>query len=251
MLEVDGEPVRAWSDVQQAIREAAGRDLRPRGRARRRAGAPSSPSPAGPTSSRFDADGLPVLEEDGSYATVEGGFLGVAPTQDLVRQPVTVVPGQVADAVAGTARVVLRLPQYMVGVAEAAFGGGERDPEGPISVVGVGRLAGEIASFEDESGLIGLRQPRGLDPRRARRAQHRPVRASTSSRCCRWTAATSRAPCSRASASCGPGLRSLPDPGPVDVAKALPLAYGVALVLLGTSVVLIYADLVNPVRLVG
>ncbi len=46
-------------------------------------------------------------------------------------------------------------------------------------------------------------------------------------------------------------LRSLPDPGPVDVAKALPVAYGVAVLLLGLSVVLIYADLVNPVRLTG
>ena len=46
-------------------------------------------------------------------------------------------------------------------------------------------------------------------------------------------------------------FRSQPDPGPVDVAKALPVAYVVAALLLGTSVLLIYADLVNPVRLIG
>ena len=40
-----------------------------------------------------------------------------------------------------------------------------------------------------------------------------------------------------------------PDPGYVDVAKALPLTYAVSLVLIAMSVLLIYADLVKPVRL--
>jgi hypothetical protein len=35
------------------------------------------------------------------------------------------------------------------------------------------------------------------------------------------------------------------------VAKALPLAYGVATVLIGMAVLLLYADIVNPVRLSG
>jgi hypothetical protein len=42
-----------------------------------------------------------------------------------------------------------------------------------------------------------------------------------------------------------------PKPKPVDVAKALPLAYGVAAVLIGMSALLLYADIVNPVRLSG
>ncbi len=42
-------------------------------------------------------------------------------------------------------------------------------------------------------------------------------------------------------------LRHRPDPGPVDMARALPLAYGVVSLLIGMSVLLIYADIVNPV----
>jgi membrane-associated protease RseP (regulator of RpoE activity) len=42
-----------------------------------------------------------------------------------------------------------------------------------------------------------------------------------------------------------------PDPGYVDVAKALPVAYAVSTVLIVMSVLLIYADLVNPVKLGG
>ena len=40
-----------------------------------------------------------------------------------------------------------------------------------------------------------------------------------------------------------------PDPGFVDVAKLLPVAYVMAGVILVMSVVLIYADIVAPVRL--
>ena len=42
--------------------------------------------------------------------------------------------------------------------------------------------------------------------------------------------------------------RDRPDPGPVDIARALPVAYGVASLLIGMSVLLIYADIVNPVN---
>ena len=41
-------------------------------------------------------------------------------------------------------------------------------------------------------------------------------------------------------------VRGAPDPGYVDVAKGLPIAYAVATLLIGMSVLLIYADLVKP-----
>ena len=44
-------------------------------------------------------------------------------------------------------------------------------------------------------------------------------------------------------------LRGSPDPGYVDVARMLPVAYGVGALLLVMGVILIYADIVNPVRL--
>ena len=44
-------------------------------------------------------------------------------------------------------------------------------------------------------------------------------------------------------------LRGLPDPGYVDVAKMLPVAYAVGALLMLMSVILIYADIVNPVKL--
>jgi membrane-associated protease RseP (regulator of RpoE activity) len=46
-------------------------------------------------------------------------------------------------------------------------------------------------------------------------------------------------------------LRGRPNPGYVDVAKALPVAYAVSVALIGMSVLLIYADLVNPIKIGG
>ena len=42
-------------------------------------------------------------------------------------------------------------------------------------------------------------------------------------------------------------FRGRPDPGPVDVARLLPVAYIVAIVLVGMGAVVIWADLVKPI----
>jgi hypothetical protein len=47
----------------------------------------------------------------------------------------------------------------------------------------------------------------------------------------------------------GPGCEGKPDPGPVDTAKLLPVAYVVAGVLIVVGVVVIWADLVKPITL--
>jgi membrane-associated protease RseP (regulator of RpoE activity) len=199
----------------------------------------------------FDDDGNPVIGSDGEVVTEKVGFLGVTPSRDLVPQPVSEVPGYIGTALAQTAGVVIRIPEKMVGVAKAAFGSGERDPTGPVSIVGVGRFAGEVASAESTEvvqlsladrfaqlllllaslnlalfvfNLIPLLP---LDGGHAAGALWEGTRRQFAK------------------------LRSRPDPGPVDVARALPLAYGVASLLIGMSVLLIYADIVRPIRLGG
>jgi hypothetical protein len=44
-------------------------------------------------------------------------------------------------------------------------------------------------------------------------------------------------------------FRQRPDPGPADVARMLPVAYAVSILLISMSALLIYADIVNPIRL--
>jgi membrane-associated protease RseP (regulator of RpoE activity) len=165
-----------------------------------------------------------------------------------VRQPLTAVPGIVGSAVGQTAGVVLRIPQKMVGIAQAAFGSGTRDENSPMSVVGVGRVAGEvadgqiagvagdgvskvvtllmlIASLNIALFVFNLIPLLPLDGGHAAGAL--------------WEGLKRRIA----------RLRGRPNPGYVDVAKALPVAYAMSLVLIGMSVLLIYADIVNPVKL--
>ncbi|MCX0278316.1 site-2 protease family protein, partial [Nocardia zapadnayensis] len=52
------------------------------------------------------------------------------------------------------------LPEKLVEIGGVAFSDAERDPEGPIGMVGVGRVAGEIVSTEQlevvEKAQVGL-----------------------------------------------------------------------------------------------
>jgi hypothetical protein len=44
-------------------------------------------------------------------------------------------------------------------------------------------------------------------------------------------------------------VRHLADPGPVDVARMLPVAYTVSILLVGMSALLIYVDIVKPISI--
>ncbi len=177
----------------------------------------------------------------------ETSFLGIAPTfQHFEQENVAGTIGWTGDFISRTAEAMSRVPQRMVDVWDAAFGGGERGRDTPVSIVGAGRIGGEIASADEFSGtqrvatfvmllasfnmaiaLINLVPLLPLDGGHAAGAV--------------WEAIK------RAFAK----VFRRPEPQPVDVSKALPIAYGVAVVLICMSGLLIYADFVNPIRLLG
>ncbi|TQJ50066.1 site-2 protease family protein [Phycicoccus sp. SLBN-51] len=198
----------------------------------------------------YDSQGRPQTDDSGKVVTERAGFLGTSGTPEIVKQPVTAVPGLIGEQVARTAGVVLKIPEKMVGVAKAAFGSGARDPEGPISVVGVGRVAGEVASTDTsriDGGaaakfvtLIGLIASLNLALFVFNLIPLLPLDGGHVAGAL-WEGLKRQVA----------RLRGRPDPGYVDVAKALPVAYAVSSVLIVMSVLLIYADIVNPVRLGG
>ncbi|UBU10293.1 site-2 protease family protein [Nonomuraea gerenzanensis] len=171
------------------------------------------------------------------------GFLGVRPTQ--VRQPQGVgeVFGYLGAQTARVAGSIVNLPEKMTGVWHAAFSGEERDPEGPVGMVGAGRLGGEILasdlSDEDKlatsvSLLAGFNLAIGmfnLIPLLPLDGGH--VAGGLWEGLKRGYAKVMRRPA----------------PAYVDIAKVLPLTYAAALVMVVMAGLLVYADLVNPLTL--
>jgi membrane-associated protease RseP (regulator of RpoE activity) len=184
-----------------------------------------------------------VPDPDNPTVDIEAGFIGVSPAIEQQRAPLTAVPERMWEFVSRSAQAIVSIPSKMVGVWQAAFSDEERDPTGPVSVVGVGRISVEVA--EDQATiswklanwlmlLAGLNMALfffnlipllPLDGGHVAGALYEGARRQVAR------------------------IRGRPDPGPVDVARMLPVAYTVAFCLIGMSVLLIYADVVNPISL--
>jgi membrane-associated protease RseP (regulator of RpoE activity) len=249
IISLAGQPVRSWDDVRSLVRPNGGRRI---GVVVERDGKQLdlSATPILQDLPRVDTKGQPIVGPDGKVLTDRVGFMGFSPSAEIVKQPLAAVPGLIGEQVAGTAGVVLRIPEKMVGIAKAAFGDEARDPNGPMSVVGVGRVAGEVADGQlsglGESGsakfvlLVSLVASLNLALFVFNLIPLLPLDGGHAAGAL-WEGLKRRVA----------QLRGRPNPGYVDVAKALPLAYAVSIALIGMSALLIYADVVNPIKLGG
>ncbi|WP_350347108.1 site-2 protease family protein [Agromyces sp. G08B096] len=243
IVSIDGEPIGSWEESTAIIREHPGDEIVV---VVERDGAERSLEVTPMLSERYalDADGQPVTDADGDPVTTEAGFVGIGPTVARVPQPVTEVLPAVGQQIAGVAGVIVNLPQRMIDIANAAFGPGERDPNGPMSVVGVGRAAGEVAAtdqlpvVEKAAGLVGILASLNIALFVFNLIPLLPLDGGHIAGAL-WEAIR------RGFAK----LFRRPDPGPVDLAKMMPITLGVVVLLGGMSALLIYADIVKPVAL--
>ena len=244
-----GQPVSRWEDVRSLTRPNGGKTIDV---VVERDGRPLAlkVTPILNDVPRLDADGRIEVGADGQVLTDRVGFLGVSGSMEIVKQPLAAVPALVGDQIARTAGVVLRIPEKMVGIAKAAFGDGARDPEGPMSVVGVGRVAGEVADgqitgladtgFSKFAFLVSLIASLNLALWLFNLIPLLPLDGG-------HVAGALWEGLKRQTAR----LLRRPNPGYVDVAKALPLAYAVSIAFMGMAALLIYADVVNPIKIGG
>jgi membrane-associated protease RseP (regulator of RpoE activity) len=196
----------------------------------------------GTTSTTVEA--RPVSDTDQTLRRV--GFLGVAPTShDQVTHGGAIYTlRQMGSMTRDSVVALAHLPVRVWGVAEAIVGAKQRAADSPVSIVGGGRIAGEtisdtsfplgdrvagllmlVGGFNLFIGLFNFVPLLPLDGGHIASALWEAIRRGFAR------------------------LRRLPDPGYVDAAKLLPIAYVVASFLLVMGVVLVVGDLVVPVHL--
>ncbi|MFY7067640.1 M50 family metallopeptidase [Nocardiopsis changdeensis] len=255
IVEVDGQPTPEWNDANQLIRSSLGPTEivveRDGERLPLTVDIIENELPARDAEGEFiyetDADGDEITDEQGFpvYKMETVGFLGIIFATE--RAPLTLAEsaGEMGNMMIGVGEALIALPSKIPGVFAAAFLGEERTADSPVGIVGISRIGGEIMAqglpIADTASIM-IQMLAGvnlflfafnmlpilpLDGGHMAGAIWEWIKRG-------WARLTRR-----------------PEPAPVDVAMLTPVAYIVVACFLAFSVVLLIADLFNPVRLFG
>ncbi|MFJ8946808.1 M50 family metallopeptidase [Streptomyces sp. NPDC102395] len=189
-----------------------------------------------------------VAKKDAAGAYVQGeyvkaGFLGFSAATGVVKQDfgdsVVWMTDRVGDAVDSLAALPSKIPALW----DAAFGDGPREPDSPMGVVGAARVGGEIATLDIPASqqlamfvmllagfnlslfLFNMLPLLPLDGGHIAGALWESLRRTVAK------------------------VLRRPDPGPFDVAKLMPVAYVVAGIFICFTILVLIADVVNPIKI--
>jgi membrane-associated protease RseP (regulator of RpoE activity) len=175
---------------------------------------------------------------------VAAGFFGIEPVAERQRGGPLVVLDDMWTMTQQTAHALVAFPAKVYYTAANLVTGKPRDIYGPMSIVGASRAAGEVASTDQIAAadkvatmfmllgsvnlfvaLFNFIPLLPLDGGHIAGALYEGLKRA-------WAR-----------------LRGRPDPGYVDTARMLPVAYAVGGLILVSGVVLILADLIDPIQL--
>ncbi|MGW0733507.1 M50 family metallopeptidase [Streptomyces sp. NPDC002851] len=232
----NGKPVADWGTLQASIRDTVG-----------------------PATVTVERDGVrktlhadliknQVSKTDGEGGYVEGkyvtaGFLGFTPASGIVQQSFGQSVDRMGSMLENGVDAMIALPSKVPDLWDAAFGDGERKQDSPMGVVGAARVGGEVftldippenqiammlflvAGFNLSLFLFNMLPLLPLDGGHIAGALWESLRRHLAR------------------------LFRRPDPGPFDVAKLMPVAYVVAGIFICFTILVLIADVVNPVRI--
>ncbi|GGT50115.1 M50 family metallopeptidase [Streptomyces purpureus] len=232
----NGEPVTTWGDLSDRIRATIG----PATITVHRDGEEKvlTANLAKNLVAAKDSDGEVIPEK-----FVEAGYLGFE--AKTVIQPLSFGESfvRMGDMIENGVDSVVALPGKIPDLWSAAFGDGERKADSPVGVVGAARISGEVmnldvptenivasfmmllAMFNLSLFLFNMLPLLPLDGGHIAGALWESVRRNVAR------------------------LFRRPDPGPFDVAKLMPVAYVVAGIFICFTLLVLVADIVNPVKI--
>ena len=190
------------------------------------------------TVAKKDEDGEVVPEE-----FVPAGYLGFAAKTEILPLSFGDSVDRMGGMIENGAEAVVALPSKVPDLWDAAFGDGERKDDSPVGVVGAARLSGEVlnldvpttnivatflmllAGFNLSLFLFNMLPLLPLDGGHIAGALWESLRRNVAK------------------------VFRRPDPGPFDVAKLMPVAYVVAGIFICFTLLVLVADIVNPVKI--
>ncbi|MFJ9447682.1 M50 family metallopeptidase [Kitasatospora sp. NPDC101235] len=237
VLSFDGDRIRDYDQLQADIRKSAGKQVTivvDRGGQQ----LTFTPTIAVNDVQKYDGNGVPVKGQ-----TVQAGFLGFTPRSETVQLGFGQSVDRMYDMAENGVRSLAALPGKIPGLWNAVVGDAPRDPDSPIGMVGAARVSGEVFSLHESATqriaifvnllaginlslfLFNMLPLLPLDGGHIAGAAWESVRRRFAQ------------------------MFRRPDPGPFDVAKLMPVAYVVASIFIGFTLLVMVADLVNPVKI--
>ncbi|MFB7225013.1 M50 family metallopeptidase [Streptomyces sp. NPDC002596] len=174
---------------------------------------------------------------------VPAGYLGFAAQTEIVPLSFNDSVVRMGDMIENGVHSIIALPSKIPDLWSAAFGDGERAADSPVGVVGAARIGGEVmtldvpatnqiammlfllAGFNLSLFLFNMLPLLPLDGGHIAGALWESLRRNVAR------------------------VFKRPDPGPFDVAKLMPVAYVVAGVFICFTLLVLVADIVNPVKI--
>ncbi|MFJ6836501.1 M50 family metallopeptidase [Streptomyces sp. NPDC091209] len=233
----DGKPVGDWSALQSDIRANPGKDVMI-----------TVERKGQQLALKAHLIKNQVSKTDGNGGYVEGkyvyaGFLGFTPASGIVQQSLGESVNRMGDMMQNGVESLVSLPGKVPDLWNAAFGDGPRKADSPMGVVGAARIGGDVftldipasqqvammlllvAGFNLSLFLFNMLPLLPLDGGHIAGALWEALRRNTAK------------------------VLKRPDPGPFDVAKLMPVAYVVAGIFVCFTLLVLVADVVNPVKI--
>ncbi|MFD9476381.1 MULTISPECIES: M50 family metallopeptidase [Streptomyces] len=232
----NGRPVGDWSALQKNIRATVGPATITVERAGERVDLKANLIEN--KVAKTDSNGRYVKDE---YVTA--GFLGFAPASGYVPQSFGQSVDRMGEMMEAGVQSLVQLPTKVPDLWNAAFNGAERKQDSPMGVVGAARVSGEIftldipaqhqlvfflnllAGFNLSLFLFNMLPLLPLDGGHIAGALWESFRRTVAR------------------------IFRRPDPGPFDVAKLMPVAYVVAGLFICFTLLVMVADVVNPIKI--